>query len=48
MKRLLVLTEEEWKTLREIATELYTIDKYNQVPSNLLEMYNKMIEILEG
>ena len=43
----LVLTKEEWETLRGIATELYSIYKYNQVPSNLLEMYNKMMDVLE-
>lgn len=42
----LVLTKEEWEILREIATELYIIDKYNQIPNNLYEMHNKMIEIL--
>ena len=44
----LTLTKEEWETLREIATQLYTMDKYNQIPDNLYELSNKMIEILEG
>ena len=42
----LVLTKEEWKILREIATQIYYIDKYNEIPGNLYEMSNKMIEIL--
>lgn len=42
----LILTKVEWEILREIATQLYIMDKYNQIPSNLYELSNKMIEIL--
>lgn len=39
------LTQEEWESLRNIATELYCADKYNAIP-NCYDLYSKMVEIL--